>query len=151
MIEEKNSFPSLDELVNAFYKNNKPFLRMPYSKIETHGGLIIYSGRGSLILLSVHTQGPMGKNSLQPYLGGNGQNMYTTEENNYRLSGRLNYRSLHLETTITKTQDYLMEEIKDINYTNRLPVKNGEPSLTIRRKDNFPYWFITEPNKKDKC
>jgi len=146
MIEEKSSFPSLDELADDFYKNNKLLLRIPSSKIETHGGLLIRFGLGGLVLLSTSNSKSMEENVLHPCVDGRDSHKYSLKEKAYILSGKLNYRPIYLETIITETQDYLMEEIKDINYTDKLPIKEGKPSLKIIRKDDFPYWFIT-PHK----
>ena len=114
-------------------------------------------GKDNLVLLSTRSKGgdPLTRifpgNQLEFYIGGNGSHRYSMDKRSYLLSGILNNRKVLLETTITKIQDYEIITEGKKGYSpfcfTSSPKMNGEPKLTSCRKDNFPYWFITEPMK----
>jgi len=142
----ENQFPDLERLATKFFRKNNS-IPVFLEGIETHEGFILHLGGDNLVLLSVYNPNPMGGNQLAPYIGGDGSHMYSSEEQTYKLSGRLENRQVHLETVINRTQDYKMEKRGEpYGFCSQIPVKNGEPKITIERKDDFPYWFITKPN-----
>jgi len=155
---ENSPFPNLEKLADEFYEKNEfptniNLLRRKklISKIKTNEGLILHFGGDDLVLLSVSNPNIMREHVLHPYLGENGSHMHSTEEQIYHLSGRLYEQQISLETNIISTQDYNIEKRGGLcNCCAPVAVANGEPKITFRRQDDFPYWFITEPKKTSK-
>ncbi len=152
----ESSFPSLDKLADEFTEKNGILGRNGLlTKAQTHGGLVLNFGRENLALLSVSRHDLMsfmGGFQLHPYLGGNGSHMYSADDRTYILSGRVNEKEIHLETRITSIRDYVAQKRENMCpfATNVFKPSEEKPKLTFNRKDDFQYWFITEPNKSKK-
>lgn len=144
-------FPSLEKTLIEFVGKNS--LLIPERKIETHGGLIATWDNRDIVLLSIkpeYIEGLMRRNSsrLQPI--GDGSHMYSSDERRYNLSGILKGKQTSLMAEMTYTQKYEMRHPEGMCHCVKQPFATGDNKVSISRKDNEKYWFLTGPKETPK-
>ncbi len=142
-------FPPLNEVIKQFYEKNGLLIPKEEDIISTHGGNMYRTDEGLLLFTQYVTSN--GRNldilerhhyerQISPMIGGSGGS--THRERTYEASGKLKGENIHL--TAIASEDQRFNWIESNNIEERGYKKEGEPSFHIRRKDNLPYWFVTD-------
>ena len=135
-----SEFPFFDltELLYDFFEKNG--LPEPTNTANTSKGII---ATGDNYLFILHSELIEDGNRLFPYIGGKGA--YSQIINRYSLEGKINEEEIKLVAEAVETQHYSLEKIPGHPCFAPQPVKRGEPEREIKRLDDYPYWFLTEP------
>ena len=139
-------FPSLEKVLREFVEKNS--LLIPERKIETHGGLIATWMDKDIILLSIKPEYierlmARSRRQLQSYWGGDGSHTHSSDERKYILTGILKEKQTSLIAEMTYTQDYEMRHREGMCHCAKQPFATGDNKVSISRKDNEKYWFLT--------
>ncbi len=145
-LNDFSKFISLDNVAKEFSVQNK--LLEPMLITETSRGKILTWRDISKIYQVILYSEIKNDGRLQPYIGGNGNSMYSSIEKSYIMEGQIYGEKIRLETEITLTQNFNMVQPEGMcRCVAKKPVANGEPELRQYRKDRHNFWFILPPNK----
>ena len=137
----RKAFPSVERLLEYFCRKNK--IDKPSKSILISREIIALWENKDVVVLSEENDGNLLEESLKGHIGGDGSQMYSTQEKTYRLRGVLNGKRIELEAKRNYIRDYLMK--KD-SYAPRsfvpFPVPTNKIKKYIQRNDTENYWFL---------
>lgn len=138
-------FPTLEKVLEDFCDENE--LPKPIRVRKTSQGLIAdFEGEGYVVISSKGSRNNLNPR-LQPFIGGDGSAMYTSQEVNYKLEGKLSGKKVRLKTRMVYNETY-----ESVPTNLPYPMVQTTFEKTERNKthmfrddNNQDYWFLRGP------